>query len=156
MTSICSDPSRAPIVYHWFGSGMGSSPVAAFQTLIAHDLINDLNQRYLLTEFRSLMQRLQRGVLRPVDEVTRIKRASEVPLYELRINFEANAEGRHLYRIYHFEQSDLGSLVVGLHMHRKLIFGNRELTRLAQNLEIENAMRRFEFGREQNWGLPRG
>lgn len=111
-----------------------------------------------------LLEAAMSGNLQPIDEIKPLQRPSPRRLFELR--FEVRTEYRlsvgkqvghrefkdEPLRIYHGESSALPFHALGLHLHIKRLDGDIEND---QNGEIDHAIKVFDDGEPDEWGLPR-
>lgn len=107
----------------------------------------------IVGRFANIISRLERGLLQNVKEVKPIRTSAAQKLYELRGSFEHASGQLFHWRLYQVEFSVSGSLVIGLHLHRKRIGPTRLATRIMQNLEIERALLFYRNGSSSFWGL---
>jgi hypothetical protein len=107
----------------------------------------------MMGNFASLLGNLKRGKLKPINEVKSVRQKRLSPFFELRACYQLTPGDEFLLRVYHAEPSSLGNTVVGLHMHRKLT--TIQNPNLAQDVEIDIAIRKYLVGKLKNWDLPK-
>lgn len=152
VTSICCDPERAPITYHWYRIDSDLRLVPRLRELLSAEPISSSDIDRFVGEFRDRMLLLTEGKLRPVHHIQDLDRPTNIRLYEVRFRFEFGNDGEIRVRAYHSEQKDMYSTVIGLHMHVKNTLPGVDV-RALQDLEIDKAAARYWQGRPSNWGL---
>jgi hypothetical protein len=113
-------------------------------------------------EFRNLLIRATNGRLIPLTHVKEIDRARREFVFEIKYDFRAislDAKNKRVgskvkTRTYTSEPPEFADSFVGLHVHQKIeIPGDNAETNRLQNVEIDVAVRYYELGRPNNWGL---
>lgn len=153
--SICCDDDFAPIRYHWFQEDPGdpSFLTSMRQLLAAEPDLTPLLIEGFIGDVRARLRMLGQGRLRPVDQVKGpMDNEKRFKMFEVRYRFE-HGTTHIMVRAYHVEPRQLtrkrpaGSVVVGLHMHRKT-------DDAAQDEEIKAAGERYFRGHPSFWGVP--
>jgi len=153
--SLSSNPQEAPIYYHWYlEHPRQPGPISRLRSLLIPLGLDDYLMAHIIGEFGSLLRRLQKGVLKADDEIKPVRISKSEPLYELRALYELPGDEQFILRVYNAEPSGLGSAVIGLHLHRKLIYSNNGETNSMQDIEINKAVWLYHRGKPENWGLP--
>ena len=167
--SRCS--AKSPIAFVWAGNFSFSGEtqidraVQAFSYVLLLDpsLVWDSNHLGITRqEFRNRVARASNGRLIPVSQVAEIDRAASEFLFEIKYDFnvvfldgEGNRATRKMRtRFYISEPPTFPNHFVGLHVHEKQIFPNdHSLENAMQNTEIDLAVKYYEAGRGDEWGI---
>jgi hypothetical protein len=153
--SLASNPQEAPIYYHWYLQDHNQpGPISRFRSLLHPLGLDEYLMAHIIGEFCSLLRRLQKGVLKAEDEIKPVRISKNEPMYELRALYELPGDDQFILRVYNAEPAGLGSTVIGLHLHRKIIYSNDGETNSMQDAEIDKAVRLYHRGKPENWGLP--
>lgn len=153
--SLGSDPEEAPILYHWYlQDPTQPGPIARLRILVDELTVDSFVKAHIIGEFGSLLKRMKKGLLKAEDEVKPVRISSSEPLFELRAHHALPGDDQFLLRVYNVEPPGIGSTVVGLHLHRKLIYPDAKVTNAKQDLEINKAVLLYHRGKPENWGLP--
>lgn len=149
--SVCCDPTYAPITYHWFRLNDELSLIDVFRGMLADEPLTPYLRDLFVGEFRARFSALRDGRLRPVDQVKGpMETETRFRLFELRWRFEYGEDSELRVRAYHVEPKELkhpgGSMVVGLHLHKKS-------DDASQDAEIVRAGERYFVAKASSWGL---
>lgn len=146
--SRCLDTDNAPLELQW--AVIESDPVFVKRALLLA-VKDQVPQAALVDawgEVQAILQRYEQCLAIDPDDIKPIARHAH--LWELRIELEAYGV---LLRVYEAEVPELPSSLVALHAHRKVIGATEDETKRAQDVEIFIAIRRFDTGRRDRWGL---
>lgn len=163
-----------PVDFYWYGCDDPDGHLAAANAalMVAIDgptrRWNPYNSAMVRAEFRGRLRLAAEGRLVPVEQVKPIDQiagAQAADLYEIRwrdlaITEQEGGVVRYLnieVRLLHAEPVRLGVAAVGLHAHEKLVFpGDAARTKMAQDDEIREALRRYNEGFASAWGALHG
>ena len=156
MWSITSEAREAPIHYHWYTEYPDESgPMDLFRDLVSQVQVDPYLEAHIIGEFASMLSRMTKGKLKAMDEIKPVRISASEPLFELRATFPLQGSEEFILRVYNAEPPSIGSTVIGLHMHRKVIVGSDSEIKALQNLEINKAVQAYYRGKPGQWGLPR-
>lgn len=155
-SSICCDPDRAPIGYHWHHTEDEPTLMNAFKSLLESEALIQIDRDRFVGEFRSRLIKLSEGALKPIHNIKGPMRFERrLSIFELRWRWDFG-DGKTLrVRLYHAEPRILQrreTWVVGLHLHKKAIDDSLNVN-ADQDAEIAIASDRFFEGRSSLWGL---
>ncbi len=174
-TSNCS--LGVGVDFYWYGKGPVALPgrdgiAAAVDALMAAvdspaRRWNMYNKAFTRREFTKRLEAASRGELVPVDQVKPVEDPDAEWLFEIRwadLALQEQRQGealsRHITieaRLYHAEPLSLGVVAIGLHAHEKAIVeDDPKATRQAQDLEIHEAIVRYNDGLASRWGISTG